>query len=402
MNRLVYIVNTRLPTEKAHGYQICKMSEAFAHHGVAVLLLHPYRHQPHPSPALCEKTIFDYYGLSRVFAVKTLPNLDITRVDRFLRRSMFTPLFFVHAVLWGLYAARVARREQADLYYTRDSAVAYWLLRLGLPTAYEVHEIPRRARQRLLQRVAQHPALRLMVVKTSFIKHEVVHMGFPGEKILVLANGVDVPLFANLPSRQACREQLGLPQDRPIIGYMGRFQTMGMEKGIPELVHLMACLPPLDGKEPLLLCVGGPLDAVPAYQALARRWGVPAHRLRFVDRVPNQEVPTWIAAYDVAVAPFPATAHYIYFMSPLKLFEYMAAGVPIVASDLPSIREVLTDKENALLVRPGDLHQWSETIVRLLKDPALGERLTERASRDVRRYTWKGQAHTILSRVGAP
>jgi glycosyltransferase involved in cell wall biosynthesis len=396
VNRLVYIANARLPTEKAHGYQICRMCEAFVQHRLAVLLLHPYRHQG--DLVLREQSVFNYYALPQTFEVRTLPNIDVVRIEQLVPRGTFTALLFLHGLVWGLSAALAARREKADLYYTRDTMVASWLIRLGLPTVYEAHVVPKRTQRKLLQRIAQQQALRLVVVLTSYIKERFVEIGFHSQNIAVLADGVDLSLFVDLPNREECRHRLGLP-DRPIIGYIGRFQTMGMEKGIPELIKAMAHLPSLYGKEPLLLCVGGPMDAVPAYRDLAHRYGVPEQRLKWVDRVPNREVPFWMRACDIVTIPWPWTEFSAYFTSPLKLFEYMAAGTPIVASDLPSLREVLTNGKNAVLVSPGDPKQLCHEFVRLLKTPELRERLTRCALQDVEQYTWKRRAGIILDHI---
>jgi glycosyltransferase involved in cell wall biosynthesis len=184
------------------------------------------------------------------------------------------------------------------------------------------------------------------------------------------------------------------------MGYVGRFHTLEMEKGIPELIQAIAYLPSLGGKEPLLLCVGGPMDAVPAYLALARRYGVPESRLRFIDRVPNREVPFWIRAFDISAAPFPNSEHYAYFMSPLKLFEYMMAGVPIIASDLPSVREVLRHGNNAWLVEPGSSSSLRQGIELLVVNSSLGAKLAEQAKADVRNYAWVDRASRILQRLG--
>ncbi len=392
--RLIYIANARLPTEKAHGYQICKMCEAFAKNGVEVELWHPYRYQS--DTKLREQSVFDYYGIRSSFKVKTLFNWDVVRLQQFLPKSKFTYLGFSHTLIWGLYAAMAARKAKADLYFTRDSTIAYWLTRLGLPTVYEAHVVPKRARRIILRRIARHPALRRVVVLTSFIKEQFVQLGFPDDKIVTLPDSVDLSLFADLPSPKECRQRLGLPEDRLIIGYIGRFRTMEMEKGIPELVQAMAYLPSPNGKEPLLLCVGGPMDAVPPYLDLARRHSVPEAKLRFVDRVSNNEVPLWIRAFDLAVAPFPNTEHYAYFMSPLKIFEYMAAAVPIVASDLPSIREILRHGENAWLVEPGSPSALAEGMRSLFCDRLLLGKIAKEAQHDAEKYTWKRRASAIL------
>jgi glycosyltransferase involved in cell wall biosynthesis len=395
--RVIYLANVRLPTEKAHGYQICKMCEAFALNGAEVVLLHPYRHQA--DPQLVGRTVFDYYGIKPIFQVQTLKNLDVVVLNRFIPDRIFTPIFFAHAFIWGYYAASVARQFRADLYYTRDATIAYWLVRMGLPTVYEAHVAPNRGQKLLLRKIKRQPSLRLIVVLTSFLRQRFLDMGFSSDQVIVLPDGVDLDLFEGLPSKDDCRRRLGLPLGRPIIGYIGRFRTLEMEKGIPELVEAMRGLSSVNGAEPLLLCVGGPMDAVPAYLELARRISIPQDRLRFVDRVPNTEVPYWIRAFDVALAPFPWADHYAYFMSPLKLFEYMAAGVPILATDLPSIREVLRHGENAWLVPPGDPKALAEGIRHLLENPDLAERLAQQARKDVRQYTWKRRAAVILRHV---
>jgi glycosyltransferase involved in cell wall biosynthesis len=395
--KMIYIFNARLPTEKAHGYQICKMCEAFAANGLDLSLMHPRRHQANSS--LRGQSVFDYYGIRKIFQVRTLHNWDVVRLERLLPKSTMASVFFVHSMFWGLYAALAARREKADIYYSRDSVVVYWLLRMGLPTVYEEHVMPKYARRLALHRMMWHSTLQLVIVLTSFIKWRFVEMGFPHDKVIVLPDGVDPSLFANLPPGEECRVSLGLPRDRLIIGYIGRFRTLDREKGIPELVQAMAHVPSVNGKEPLLLCVGGPLEAVPAYLELARRCGVPTHRLQFIDRVANTTVPLWIRACDLVTIPWPWTEFSAYFTSPLKLFEYMAAGVPIVATDMPSLREVLQHGENAWLVQPDDPSSLAQGIQYLLENRDLAVALARQAAQDVQGYTWEGRAAQILQRM---
>jgi len=395
--KLTYIANARLPTEKAHGYQITKMCEAFSELGVEVLLLHPHRYQH--DPQLRNKTVFEYYGVRPVFEVRTLANWDIVRLNSWLSDGVFAPLFLAHAILWGLYASRVAQREQGQLYYTRENSVAYWLVRLGLPTVYEAHTVPRRGQRWLLERIARHRSLSLVPVLTSFIKKQFVTMGFPEEKMPVTPDAVDPNLFKNLPSKEECRRLLGLPLERPIIGYIGHFQTMGSEKGISELIESMAHLRSVDGKTPLLLCVGGPMSVVQNYLDRAASTGIPRQMLKFVDRVPNSEVPRVIRACDVCTIPWPWTDFSAYYTSPLKLFEYMAAGVPIVASDLPSLKEILRHDENAWLVPPGEPAGLAEGIKTLLTDQKRAQRLAQKACEEVKGYTWETRAAHIVELI---
>jgi glycosyltransferase involved in cell wall biosynthesis len=120
-----------------------------------------------------------------------------------------------------------------------------------------------------------------------------------------------------------------------------------------------------------------------------------ASRVRFTGLVPPSAVAAQLAECGVLVLPNPASALSSEFTSPLKLFEYMASGRPIVASDLPSIREVLRHEENALLVAAGDPQALVAGIERVRKDPSLGDRLARQAREDVRQFTWARRAERL-------
>jgi glycosyltransferase involved in cell wall biosynthesis len=132
-----------------------------------------------------------------------------------------------------------------------------------------------------------------------------------------------------------------------------------------------------------------------------------ASRVTFTGLIPPAEVQARLRDADVLLLPNPASAISTSFTSPLKLFEYMAAGRPIVASDLPSLREVLRDEENALLVEPGSARALVAGIQRLRNDAALGARLARQARRDVEQFTWARRAERLetlfveLTRSGA-
>ena len=389
--RLVYVSAARLPTERAHGVQISRMCEAFAALGVEVLLLHPHREQS--LPAMRGVSIFDYYGIAPSFTVRTLRNWDFVSWERWIPQRLLVGIGFLHALCWSLYAAAVARREPADLYFTRDVAVAYWLTRFGLPTAFEAHMVPKRAQRYLVALFARRTAFRLLIAVTPFVERSFRDMGVPREKIVVQPNGVDLGLFERLPGREDCRRRLGLPAREPIVGYVGRFETMGMEKGIVNLVRSMAT----GTHRARLVCVGGPMDLVPSYEQEAQRMGIPAGRVCFVDQVPHTEVPLWIRACDVVTIPWPWTEFSAHFTSPLKLFEYMAGGTPIVASDLPCLRSILRDGENARLVSAGDPFALSAGIADLLNNPGSAAALAAQAREDVAKRTWTGRAAEVLS-----
>ena len=185
--------------------------------------------------------------------------------------------------------------------------------------------------------------------------------------------------------------------EHPVVTYAGHLYPW---KGVDILLRAMARLPAVRG-----VIVGGhPAERdLGRLQALAGSLGI-ANRVTFTGFVSRRSVAQFLDKADVLVMPHTATPVSERYASPLKLFEYMAAGKPIVASDLSAVREILRDEENACLVTPGDADALSAGIARVLGDPALAGRVAHRAFDEAATYTWSRRAERIeaLLQVVAP
>jgi glycosyltransferase involved in cell wall biosynthesis len=236
-----------------------------------------------------------------------------------------------------------------------------------------------------------------VVATTDGILQDLARLGVSPERILVARSGVDIGMYDIAETRRECRVRLGLPLDRHIIGYIGKFSTFDREKGIPDLIVAMKHIAAVPGLAPLLLCVGGPLDKVGEYLRLAEKNGVQRESLRFEDHQPRQEVPYWLRACDVTAVPLPDDGEFFSrFTSPLKVFESMAARTPIVATSVMAIREILRDGESGVLAPPGDPIGLARALVRVLADPVLASTLTAGAANHVLQYSWTNRAELIL------
>src|SRR3990167_9206683 len=204
--KMIYVGNIRLPTEKAHGYQIMKMCEAFASCGADVELWHPARLQA--NKGLRGTDAFAQYGVRRSFTLRKIRNIDVVALNHFISDAFFMPFFFLHALMWGWYAAGRARKAAADVYYARDDEVADWLMRRGMPTVYEAHGIPRGWKYWMLRSIARSSHLRLVVAVTGFLKDDLVRIGFPAEKIIVLPDAVDMRDFPANADKLSLRGEL--------------------------------------------------------------------------------------------------------------------------------------------------------------------------------------------------
>jgi glycosyltransferase involved in cell wall biosynthesis len=303
--------------------------------------------------------------------------------------------FQCQTALFALAAGMVARILGGPC-YTRDVSVGRVLDGLDIPFILEEHVFPDRPRtlMQILRMSAGHTMRRLIVV-TGGLKSAYASSGIPEDRILVLPDGVRPDLFDLPVSQEEARSRLGLPIEGKLVGYAGRFHTMGEEKGIAELIRSYQYLPEGLQRITRFVLVGGPLEAAHAYRALIEAEGLPASAYIFLGSLPYGEIPLALRALDVGVIPFPWTTHYAHYASPLKLYEYMAAGIPIVATDLPSLREVLENGVNALLVPPDDSRGLAGGILRLLESEELGSQLATAAKARVQECSWDARAKKI-------
>lgn len=230
----------------------------------------------------------------------------------------------------------------------------------------------------------------LVVVISEAVSEQVRQMGIGPEKILVNPNGVDVERLYPQISGSRVRAEYGL-KDKLVAGFIGTFgQWHGAEVLARAVKPLVEQVPELR-----FLFVGDGVMMPKVNEAL-----VEDNAEEFViltGMVPQEQAPEYLAACDILVSPHvPNKDGSKFFGSPTKLFEYMAMGRAIVASDLDQIGEVLTNERNALLVKPGSVDELVKAIVRLT-DPDLRQRLADQARRDaVKNYTWTQNAKRVI------
>ena len=391
--KLIYIANARIPSEKAHPYQILKMCEAFVKNGMDVELVVPFRVQTNKQMRAIED-IWQYYEIEGKFRITTLPSLDLIFVGSHLPSWIEYLFFYLQASTFYVFAVLYSLLRRGGVVYSRDPE---FLCVLGLIKPswqprmyYEAHTFPG---SRIGKRLRSWVGKRIggLVVITNTLKELYMELGVPEDKMLIARDGVDLQKFGEETGKERAREKLGLPIDKKIVCYTGHlFPWKGVYTLADSAMLLQQCF---------FVVVGGMDNDIRKFQGYLKAADI--SNAEVIGYVQPSIIPDYLYAANVLVLPNSAKAKIAsHYTSPLKLFEYMASQRPIVASNLPSLREVLRDGENAVLVEPDNPKALAEGIKRVLDDPDLARRVSEQAYSEVGQYSWDARARKIIKFVG--
>jgi len=375
---MIYLTNARIPTEKAHGLQIMKMCEAFKNEGVDVELVVANR----KNNQLENIDPFEYYGIKNKFSIIRLWLMDIVDMGRSFR-GLSVP---IQNTSFAISALRYLAKKKPDIIYSRDEFSSFFLSFFKKNIVLELHTFPKS--KFFLYKFLLKRCRKVIVITNSLKKLLIEKLDVDQEKILVSADGVDINQYKVEQSEEDSRQKLDLPRNKNIILYPGHLFKW---KGVYTLAE---CTKYLSDKE-LVVFVGG-MD----YDRDKLKKFIDEQNLQNIKFIGHQEpakIPMYLKAADVVVLPNSKEKKISeLYTSPIKMFEYMAAQKPIVASDLPSIREILNEN-NAVLVEPDNSKELAEGIKKVLVDKNMSNKLVNQAYQDVHKYTWQKRAQNILN-----
>lgn len=371
--KLTYLANVRIPSPRAQGYAIMKMCEQFARIGADVQLVVPNKRNNET-----EKDPYVYYRIEHNFSIKKVGSIDL--LGPF---EIFGLLFFWIDFLSFLFVLRFFTKiEHSDVLYTRDYLLALLFSHTKM-VCLEIHQIP--TSTFLFKQAIRNP--QLFVVLNENLKHILINMGVEASRIHVFASGVELQEFNIDITKEEARKSSELPVDKPIVMYTGHLYPW---KGVDTLAQAAKTM-----QETLFVFVGGIEPELTQFKEKYKQYKNIIVR-PFVQR---EKIPQYLKSADVLVIPNSQhekiSAQYT---SPLKLFEYMASKRPIVVSDLPSMRAVLSE-HNAFFAEADNAASFSEVIQRVFESKESAARIAEQAFQDVGKYTWEKRAKDILSLI---
>ena len=370
--RAAYIGSPELFSRGASAIHVMKMCQAMGRLGIETDLILA---TPGNTP-----DIRAYYGVDYTFKIIQFPYFKSSFV-----RNVF------HGIRAGVYLGM--RKGMYDITVTRNIVYAFLAAKVfGMPVVYDAHHPLVTGARPLFRAIKDSPNLVRFSTNTRGLADIYLGEGLPPEKLAVAHNGVDLERYAYLPKKEEARKKLGLSLDKDIICYSGNIYE---GRGIELLIDASLRLP--DAK---FLIVGGRDEDVLRYRQLAAQKNASGFKL--TSYVSHDLVPLYLAAADVLVMPYTSAMTIrggtvaTDFTSPIKLFEYMASGRPIVATSLPSVNELLRDGENAVVVPPDSADALYEGLSRVLKDSALAGRIASGALADACGYTWEERVKKVL------
>ena len=374
--KMVYMtLNGDIPSRKANGIGVINICSQFADCGFDVeLILLKYKSL---TPDLINNKInvFDFYSVTENFKIKYLS----------------IPFFLSFPRQLGYSAVAVLRKAFSgnSLFYSRHVELAFFAALFGKISVFESHNYLK-ARQspvyhlwlKTMQNRFKKTAL---IVTTQAGKKSYIQDEVPEDKILVEPNGVNKNQFDISKSIETLKSTIQIPIDKKTVGFCGHLYK---GRGIEELLECADYL-----KKVFFLIVGGEPEDINRNKKLAKKFNLA--NVKFTGFVPQSKVPEYLLASDILVMPYTKKTLTHRYMSPMKMFDYLACGRPIVATDFPVIREVLKDRKNAVLVPQGSGHDIAAGIKWFIDNPESAKRISEQAAKDALQHTWEIRAKRI-------
>ena len=372
--KIVYIASSIIPSRTANSIHVMKMCQAFAKNGHDVTLIVPDRRREGVSGV---SDIFSYYGVESCFTIERLPWVRVRG----------------RGYVYGYLGGKRARKLSPDLVYGRNTAGCFASALRGIRTIYEVHQPVGDLGgldEMLFRYMSRRKSLtRIVSITEALADHYREQYGCTNIDIVVAPDGADPILPGTTPV------DIGDAGNGLNVGYVGHLYK---GKGAELVLQLARRLP-----EFRFHVVGGTAtDITKTHDVILE--DIPENMV-FHGFLPPSEVDRYRLAFDVLLAPYQRIVHVsggertsiAKWMSPLKIFEYMAAGKPIVCSDLPVIREVLQDGYNALLCDPDDVESWVTSLESLRNNSSLANRISSSALEDfTEKYTWQRRATRVV------
>lgn len=374
LRKLIYISNTRLPSEKANSYQSIQMCRSFSKTFDEVELWTGRARQTKELKKI--KNIYEFYNIKNTFVIKFFFQYDsfiLGNLNEFLWANLRDFIFSLNIC----FRLIKYRKEPSVVLFTRVWSMLYIFLffkKIGLVNNkiyFESHKFSKF----ILKPLSELDGLIVInnYLFNSYQKHDL-------KNIYVAHDGVNIEDYNSLTEYKFKPKK-----NQYNLVYTGSlFQWKGVYALVDSLNYLANNIN--------LICIGGSAQYLKAFQKYVKDSGQ-ENRVTIIPHIPKKDLLEFIETADILLLPNSAKDKMSLYTSPIKMFEYMASKRPIVASDLSSIKEVLTHKKNAFLFEADNEKDLARKIKLVLNQDC--SHLVNNAYEEVNKYTWDDRAKNI-------
>jgi glycosyltransferase involved in cell wall biosynthesis len=387
MKKFAYIQHHGLPSRKAHSIYVVKCSEASVG-----LIKESYL----VTPGLNKQTnsqIRNYYDIKKSqLRIVQLESLDIRNLFFLLKWIKEHGWFLVSSWVFAIKAISWAKNNKISIIQTGDREIIFLLKiikkRYSPKVIYDVHyDFSQNKYDGFLERKIIS-RVNLFTVNCQYLREKFIKLKINKSKILVLPSGYDPKHFNHLSKSQS-RKKYKFPKNKFIVGFIGQFHTLGIEKGINELIKAAKNL---KAKIPIcIVAIGGPKNLVEKYQKLADKLKLKKDEIIIRDYISPNKVGEAISGFDVGALLYPPKGYFVEKISPMKAIEYQAANKLILATDIPSVKGILKDKA---IYTPFKIKSIQKAILNIYN-----EKLHLKPIQYHRILTWKARQKKIFQNL---
>lgn len=375
--KFYYVFNGRFPSEKAHSLYAAKVCESLADLGLDVILVVPKRF------VATSLNYQEYFHIKKNFTVQYLPTIDLYSIKFFTKFAFIVNYLCFTVATAGYFLFKNKKRH---LILSNESGPSLVLSLLGNQVVYEMHDYPGRIKWifkflfKFVDKIlTQNEWKKLQLVEQYQVE---------STKIIVEPNAVDLSDFKDVTKSQA-RHRLNIPENSYVVLYTGHlFDWKGAE-------ILAEAAKSLADTYQVYFVGGSNADITKFKQKYAA-----VKNIQVLGHKPHQEIPFYLAAADCLILPNTGKKDISkYYTSPMKLFEYLASGRPIIASDLPSIRAIVTD-EQVKFFEADNQTELVKAINYVYQNYSTIECKAKLNKEYVLNFTWSKRSQRILSKIG--
>jgi glycosyltransferase involved in cell wall biosynthesis len=329
--------------------------------------------------------VWDFYGIKNNFEIVYFPKLFV-----FIKKQVWIHKLIAFIYIYKYISATFNKKQEKYVIYSRHVKISLIIKFISIlkKNKYfqgnycELHSLSsnKRSLNSCEGLIAISQTLKADLLKNKFMKDQI--------NILVAHDGVDLSKYSKKDDTAELKNKMKIDGDALLIGYVGKINT---EKGVDLLFNALNKI--VSSEKIILLLVGKVFNQAYINKALV----IKNVKVIFTGFIAPLEIASYILMSDILVLPSTKELSYWKYTSPIKLFEYMAAGKPIVASALPGIKEIIKNNKNGLLFKPGNCDELASALNKLIIDKKLRETISQNAKEDVIYYSWNARAESITN-----